>query len=79
MTRRADRFFVQQQLREINFTKPAFAQCPTLLGAQPESPERKRFDSARDVEEEEGGTTSALDVEPDASMGKETEASGHSP
>ena len=55
-------------------------QCPTLLGAQPESPECKQFVSAqKDVEEEEGGATSALDAEPDASMGEETEASGHSP
>ena len=29
-----------------------------------------------EVEEEEGGATSALDTEIDASMGKETEASG---
>ena len=64
----------------MNFNKPAFAQRPTLLGAQPESPECERFDSAReDVEEEEGGATSALDAEPDASMGEETEASGCSP
>ena len=80
MTRRADRFFVQQQLREMNFGEPTFAQCPTLLGAQPESPERKQFDSARDdVEEEEGSATSALDAEANASTGEETEASGHSP
>ena len=80
MTRRDDRFFMQQQLWEMNFDEPAFVQCPTLLGAQPESPECEWFDSAReDVEEEEGSATSALDAEPDASMGKEIEASGHSP
>ena len=80
MTRQANRFFVQQQLWEMNFNKPAFAQRPTLLGAQPESPEHERFDSAQEyVEEEEGGATSALDAEPNASMGKETEASGRSP
>ena len=72
MTRWADRFFVQQQLREMNFNEPTFA--------QPESPEREQFDSAwEDVEEEEGSATSALDAEPDASMGEETEASGCSP
>ena len=61
----------------MNFDEPAFAQCPALLGAQPESPEWKQFDSAReDVEEEEGGVTSALDTEIDASTGEETEASG---
>ena len=80
MTRQADRFFVQQQLREMNFDEPAFVQRPTLLGTQPESPEREQFDSAQeDVEEEEGGATSALDAEPDVSTGKEMEASGHSP
>ena len=77
MTRWADRFFVQQQLREMNFDEPTFAQCPALLGAQPESPEREQFHSTwEDVEEEEGGVTSALDAEIDASMGEETEASG---
>ena len=33
MTRRADQFFVQQQLREMNFDEPAFAHYPALLGA----------------------------------------------
>ena len=74
MTRRADRFFMQQQLREMNFDEHAFVQCPALLGTQPESPECKQFDSTReDVEEEE---TSALDAEIDASTGEEMEASG---
>ena len=80
MTRWADRFFMQQQLWEMNFNEPAFAQCPTLLGAQPESPEHEQFDSAQeDVEEEEDSATSALDAEPDASMGEEMKASGCSP
>ena len=57
--------------------EPAFAQCPALLGAQPESPEREQFDCAREeVEEEEGGITSMLDAEIDTSTGKEMEASG---
>ena len=77
MTRRADHFFMQQQLREMNFDEPAFVQCPALLGTQLGSPEWEQFDSSReDVEEEEDGTTSALDAEVDASMGEETEASG---
>ena len=76
MTRRADRFFVQQQLRELNFDEPAFEQCPPLLGAQPESPERGQFDSAREDVEEEGRVTSGLDAELGASTGKETEVSG---
>ena len=80
MTRRVDRFFVQQQLWKMNFDEPTFVQCPTLLGTQPESPECEQFDSTRgDIEEEEGGATSALDAEPNASTGEETEASGHSP
>ena len=62
----------------MNFKEPAFAQCPALLGAQLESPEWEQFDSAwEDVEEEEGGVTSALDAEIDASSGEETETSGH--
>ena len=78
MTRQADRFFVQQQLREMNFDEPTFAQCPALLDAQPESTEREQFDSTReDVEEEEGGAKSALDAEINASTGEEMEASGH--
>ena len=77
MTRQADRYFMQQQLREMNLDEPAFAQRPTLLGAQPESPEHEQFDSAReDAEEEEGEATSALDAELDASTGEETDASG---
>ena len=78
MTRRAGRFFVQQQLREMSFDKLTFVQRPTLLGTQPESPEREQFDSAREDVEEEGGATSALDAELDASTGEETEASGRS-
>ena len=79
MTRRADRFFIQQQLREMNFNEPAFTQRPTLLGTQPESPKREQFDSAReDVEDEEGGVTSGLEANLSASTGEETEVSGHS-
>ena len=45
MTRRADRYFIQQQLGEMNLEESAFVQHPTLLGAQPESPEHEQFDS----------------------------------
>ena len=63
----------------MNFDEPAFAQCPILLGAQPESPEREQFDSAREgVEEEEGGATSRLGAKLGASTGEETEVSGPS-
>ena len=77
MTRRADRFFIQQQLWEMNFDEPTFAQRPTLLGAQLESPEREQFDSAReDVGNEEGGLTSGLDADLGTSTGEETEPLG---
>ena len=70
-TRRwADRYFVQQQLGEMNLEESTFAQHPTLLGAVPESPEHEQFNSAQeDAEEEDGKATSALDAELDASTG----------
>ena len=78
MTRWADRYFVQQQLKEMNLEECAFAQHPTLLGTQPDSPKREQYDSAReDAEEEEGEVTSALDAELDASTGEEMDASRH--
>ena len=77
MTRRADRHFVQQQLGEMNLEESAFVQRPTLLGAQPVSPEREQFDSAReDTKEEDGEATSMLDAELDTSTGEETDAYG---
>ena len=77
MTGRADRYFIQQQLREMNLEESAFVQCPTLLGAQPESPEREQFDSTwEDTKEEDGEAASTLDAKLDASMGEETDASG---
>ena len=76
MTRRADRYFVQQQLGDMNLEESAFAQRPTLLGAQPESPGREQFDSAREDVEEDGEAASALDAELDASTGEETDTSG---
>ena len=76
MMGQADRYFVQQQLREMNLEEPAFAQRPTLLGTQPESPECEQFDFAReDTEEEDGETTSALDAKLNASSGEEMDAS----
>ena len=78
MTRQANRYFIQQQLEEMNLEESAFAQHPTLLGTQPESPECKQFNSAReDTKEEDGKATSTLDAELDASTGEETDASGH--
>ena len=72
MTRRADPYFVQQQLGEMNLEESAFAQRPTLLGAQPESPECEQFDSAQ----EDAEAASALDAKLDASTGEETDTSG---
>ena len=76
MMRRADRYFVQQQLGDMNLEESIFAQCPTLLGAQPESPGHEQFDSAREDVKEDGKATSALDAVLDTSTGKETDASG---
>ena len=77
MTRWADRFFVQQELWDMNFDEPAFVRRPTLLGIQPESPKCEQFDSAReDVEDEEGGVTSGLDPNLSARTGEVTEVSG---
>ena len=61
----------------MNLTESTFAQHPTLLGAQPESPEREQFDSAREDTEEDGEAASALDAELDTSTGEERDASGH--
>ena len=62
----------------MNLEESAFAQCPTLLGTQLDSPECEQFDSTReDAEEEDGKATSTLDAKLDASMGEETDASGH--
>ena len=76
MTRRADRYFVQQLLGDMNLEESPFAQCPTLLGAQPESPGRKQFNSAPEDIEEDGKAASALDAKLDASTGEETDHLG---
>ena len=61
----------------MNLEESTFAQRPTLLGAQPESPGCEQFDSAREDVEEDGEAASALNAELDASTGEETDASGH--
>ena len=51
----------------MDLEETTFAQRPTLLGAQPESPEREQFDSTQeDAGEEDGEATSMLDAEFDA-------------
>ena len=75
MTRRADQFFMQQQLRELNLDEPAFTHHPALLGARLDTPEYEQFDSThKDAEEDEGNATSALDAKLNASTGEETDA-----
>ena len=77
MTRRADQFFMQQQLREMNFDELAFAHHTALLGTRLETPENERFDSARkDAKEDEGNATSVVDAKLDARTGEETDATG---
>ena len=78
MTRWADQFFVQQQLKEMNLDEPAFAQCPALLGTHPQTPEYEQFNSTQeDAEEDEGDVTSTLDAKLYVSTGEETDISGH--
>ena len=78
MTRQANQFFVQLQLRELNLDEPHSAHCPALLGARPETPEYERFDSAcEDAKEDEGDAMSMLDAELDASTGEEMDTTGH--
>ena len=61
----------------MNLEESTFAQCPTLLDTQPESPKREQFDSTwEDTKVEDSEATSALDTELDASTGEEMDASG---
>ena len=60
----------------MSLEESAFAQRPTLLGAQPESPGHEQFDLAREDVEEDVKAASALDAELDTSTGEETDASG---
>ena len=77
MTRRADQFFVQQQLKESNLDEPAFVHHPALLGARPGTPEQEQFNSAcEDGKEDEGNATSILDAELNTSTGEEMDATG---
>ena len=78
MTRRADQLFMQEQLRDLQITEPAFTHGPALLGSQPETPDQDQYDSVwEDAEEDKGDAMSMLDAKLNASTGKETDASGH--
>ena len=61
----------------MNLEESTFAQRPTLLGTQPESPGHEQFDSAWEDIKEDSKATSALDTKLDASTGEEMDASGH--
>ena len=78
LTRRADQLFVQEQLRNLQITEPAFAHCPALLGDHPETPDQEQCNSTwEDAKEDEGNATSVLDAKLDASTGEEMDASGY--
>ena len=79
LTRQVDQSFIQEQLRDLHITEPAFVHCPALFGTHPETPDQEQYNSAwEDAKEDEGDITSALDAELDASTGEEMDASGHS-
>ena len=78
MTQQADRLFMQEQLRDLWITEPAFPHCPSILGDWLEILDQEQYDSAQeDAEDDKGDATSQLDVDLDASNGKDTDASGH--
>ena len=60
----------------MNLEESTFAQRPTLLGAQPESPGHEQFGSAWEDVKEDGKAASALDAELDASTVEEMDTSG---
>ena len=69
LTTQADQLFMQEQLRDMRFTKPTFAQCPALLSAaHPEIPDQEQYNSTQeDTKENEGNATSQLDTGLDVS------------
>ena len=79
LTRWVDQLFAQEQLRDLRITEPAFMHCPALLGTCLETPDQEQYDSTQeDTEEDEGDASSVFNAKLDASMGEETDASGHS-
>ena len=69
---------MQEQLRDLWITEPAFAHCPALLGNCLETPNQDQYDSTwEDAEEDESDAASVPDTELGTSTGKEMDASGH--
>ena len=78
MTQQTDPLFMQEQLRDLQITEPAFPHHPALLGNRPETTDPDQYDSTwEDVEDDEGDATSQMDVNLDASIGEETDTSLH--
>ena len=48
MPERSPRLFVQEHLRDLCITEPAFTHCPALLGARPETPDLEQFNSTQE-------------------------------
>ena len=70
LTRRADWLFIQEKLKDLQITKPAFMHCPALLGAHPETPNQEHFNSTwEDAEEDEGNTTMPVQSRKRTSLG----------
>ena len=79
MTQRADQLFMQEQLKDLQITELAFPHCPALLGDRLETPDQDQYDfTQEDTKDDEGDTTSQMDIEFDASTGEEMDASGQS-
>ena len=50
MTRQADCFFIQEQLRDLWVNEPAFGHQPALLGDRPETPDPEQYDSTHNAD-----------------------------
>ena len=79
LTRQVDQLFLQEQLRDLWITEPAFAQRTALLGGHPKTPNQEQYNSTwEDTKEDEGNAMSLLDAELDASLDEEMDTSGRS-
>ena len=77
LTRQVDQVFLQEQLRDLWITEPAFTQCTALLGGHPKTPNQEQYDSTwEDTKEDEGNAMSLLDAELDASLDEGMDTSG---
>ena len=82
LTHRADHFFIQEQLRDLQVNEPAFGHQPALLADRLEIPDPGQYDSTHDPDGEgddnDEDTTSQLGGDPGVSTGNETNVSGWS-